>query len=123
MIDVLIIDDDAGQLDLFKTVFELNNFKVETALSGEEGLVKALQNSPSLIMLDFAMSGMSGLELLKKIKSEPGLVSTKVVLMTNMTRSGLSEEAISLGADDFILKADFTPKEMLKRVQGLITKS
>lgn len=58
MLDILIVDDDIGQLDLFSTAFKLKNFKVETAQSGEEGIQKALDESPGLILLDFVMPGI-----------------------------------------------------------------
>lgn len=122
MLDILIIDDDLGQLDLFSTAFKLKKFKVETAQSGEEGLQKALEKSPSLIFLDFVMPGLTGLDVLKKIKAEPKLKDTKVILMTNLSKPGLLEEIMTAGADDFIMKSNLTPTEMLERGVRLMPK-
>ena len=122
MLDILIIDDDIGQLDLFSTAFKLKNFEVETAQSGEEGLQKALDKSPDLILLDFVMPGLSGLDVLKKLKSNPKLKDIKVIMMTNLSRPGLLEETMLAGADDFIMKSNFTPTEMVERSLKLIQK-
>jgi len=123
MVDVLIVDDDIGQLDLFSTAFRLKKFKVETAQSGEEGLHKALEKSPSLILLDIVMPVMSGVDVLKKFKVDPKLQKIKVVLMTNLSKPGLLEESMAAGADDFIMKSNLTPTEILERVKKFITKS
>jgi len=122
MLDILIIDDDIGQLDLFSTAFKLKKWKVETAQSGEEGLIKALEKSPDLIFLDFVMPGLTGLDVLKKLKADPKfkLKDTKIVLMTNLSRPGLLEEVMSAGADDFIMKSNLTPTEMLERGMKLV---
>lgn len=123
MLDILIVDDDIGQLDLFSTAFKLKKFKVATAQSGEEGLQKALEKSPSLIFLDFVMPGLTGLDVLKKLKSDPKLKNIKVILMTNLSKPGLLEEVMQAGADDFIMKSNFTPTQMVERAQKLIVKS
>lgn len=122
MLDILIVDDDIGQLDLFSTAFKLKKFKVATAQSGEEGIQKALDKSPGLILLDFVMPGLDGLGVLKRLKADPKLKNIKVLIMTNLTRAGLPGEFIAAGAADFMMKANFTPTELVDRALKLIQK-
>jgi len=121
MSEVLIIDDDLSQLDLFSTAFRQKEFSVLRAESGEEGITMARERQPALILLDIAMPGMDGMEVLKKLRADPKTNSLKVLLMTNLTRPGLAEEVALSGANDFIMKTDLTPKEMVERAKKLMT--
>lgn len=123
MFNILIVDDDAGQLDLFETAFKLGKFKVDVAQSGEEGLQKISEKKYDLVLLDFVMPGLTGMDVVKKIRSNPELKNLKLVLMTNLSRPGLVEEAFSVGVDDFFMKSDLTPTQILERVQKVVEKN
>ncbi len=117
---VLIIDDDLSQLELFGTVFRNKGFSVITAESGQDGLKMAREHHPDLILLDIAMPGMDGLETLKWLRADQTTKDIPVLLMTNLTRPGLVEEVVKSGANDFVMKTDLTPGELVERARALI---
>src|SRR5256885_4576421 len=100
---ILLVDDEPSMLRYTKTVLEVNNYKVETAATGEEALERMSRGTaPSLILLDLAMPGMDGLEVLescKKIRPEQ-----KVVMLSCVNDTNKVVQAIKLGASDYVTK-------------------
>src|SRR5256885_8573296 len=100
---ILLVDDEPSMLRYTKTVLEVNNYKVETASTGEEALERMSRGTaPSLILLDLAMPGMDGLEVLescKKIRPEQ-----KVVMLSCVNDTNKVVQAIKLGASDYVTK-------------------
>ncbi len=120
MANILIIDDDVTQLDMFQAVFKMAGFVVETADSGENGIAMARKNKPDVILLDIVMPKMSGIECLQKLKLEPTLGQVPFVAMTNLTKPGLEEEVLAAGATKLILKANNTPREMVDIINKIL---
>lgn len=98
---VLIIDDEPIIRRSLRRVAEKNDFEVEEAQDGLEGLQKWKQLQPNLVFLDILMPGLSGPEVLNKVKKEK---NCKVVLMSAYTGDYNVEKAQSLGADLFLVK-------------------
>src|SRR5437868_15287735 len=101
--NILLVDDEPSILRYTKTLLELSNYKVEIARTGEE-VVKRMNrgSAPSLILLDLAMPGMDGLEVLescKKIRPEQ-----KVVMLSCVNDTNKVVQAIKLGASDYVTK-------------------
>ena len=120
MSKILIVDDDQGQLDLFSTAFKLKGFDVETVTTGAECLEKAREYKPDLILLDIVLIKESGLDVLAQIRSDALLGQMKVFIITNLSRPGLADEALSAGANGFAMKADLTPSELVEKAKQLI---
>jgi signal transduction histidine kinase/CheY-like chemotaxis protein len=98
---VLIIDDDAGVHELLRRTLERQNFRVEWARSGEEGLRLARANHPNAITLDIMMPGMDGWTVLAQLKSDRDLAGIPVVLLTVVDNRNLG---FTLGASDYLTK-------------------
>ena len=81
--NILIVDDNRDFLEIFSTKLTQAGFEVTTAHSGVEGIEKAQKNKPDLILLDVEMPGMSGIEMLTKLKADPLTNQLKVVFLTN----------------------------------------
>src|SRR5215472_11804682 len=100
---ILLVDDEPSVLRYTKTVLEIDNYRVETAASGEEAIERMNSGSaPNLIILDLLMPGMDGLKTLencKKIRPEQ-----KVVMMSCVSDTGKVVQAIKLGASDYVTK-------------------
>lgn len=118
---ILIIDDDPFILEMYVLKFKEHNFQVETASNGQEGLAKAKEYRPDLLLLDIVMPALDGFDILQQIKknSSPDM---KIVLLTNLGQKEDVERGMQLGADDYIIKAHFTPSEVVEKVKALLGK-
>src|SRR5215831_4178342 len=116
--NILLVDDEPSVLRYTKTVLELDNYSVETAISGEEALQRMKQGpAPNLIVLDLIMPGMNGLQTLencRKIHPEQ-----KVVMMSCVSDTGKVVQAIKLGAADYVTKP-FQPPHLQGTVRRVL---
>ncbi|MBD2090714.1 SpoIIE family protein phosphatase [Microcoleus sp. FACHB-1515] len=104
MIQILTVDDDPIIQMVLKRTLEEQGYEVIAAQNGEEGLVLAQQFQPALILCDWQMDGIDGLEVCRQIKSNPALSSTFFILLT--ARTAIADRIIGLdaGADEFLPK-------------------
>lgn len=102
MIKILIVDDEPGICDILKKTFAPIGFKVLSATSGPQALVLVEKEKPKVIFLDIRMLGMSGLEVLEKIKQMDS--QAKVNIVTVLADEETKRQAKKLGADEFITK-------------------
>lgn len=117
MTKVLLIEDEELLLRMYRTKLELENFEVEIATDGEEGLAKARKFKPDLILLDIIMPKLNGIEFLKRIKAEPELKELPVVILTNASVDASIKECLELGASGYIVKSDNTPSQVVNQVR------
>ena len=103
---MLVIDDDADARKLLTTALEAHGFSVETAEDGANGLTKASQGQPGLILLDMNMPGMDGFAVLRALKENQATADIPVITMTGMSGLNTTTRArvLALGASDFIAK-------------------
>ena len=118
MVPVLLIDDDTELGKLLEEYLQSEQFHLDTAHDGPSGLQKALLSQYAVVVLDVMLPGMSGLELLKRIKAEYETPPPIVMMITAYGDQGNYQEAMRLGADDFLTKpVDFAHlKEKLRDV-------
>lgn len=117
---ILIVEDDQFLLEMYSVKLRNAGFQVEVAKDGEQALDKALEFKPDLILLDIVLPKMDGFEVLKRIKENPELRATRVIALTNLGQQGEVEKGTSLGADDYFIKAHFTPSEVAYRVGNFL---
>lgn len=98
---ILVIDDDASVQELLRRSLSRHGFRVESALSGEEGLRMARKLRPNAITLDVMMPGMDGWVVLSKLKSDPDLAAIPVIMLTMVDEKN---RGYSLGAADYLTK-------------------
>jgi DNA-binding response OmpR family regulator len=114
---VLIIEDDNFLLSMYATKFQKDNFEVISAEDGEKGLAKAKKEKPDIILLDIILPKMDGFQVLEKLKSEKETKDISVLLLTNLSQQEDSKKGLSLGADDYLIKAHFMPSEIVEKVK------
>lgn len=102
MIRLLIVDDEPEICDFLKSFFEERNFEVRAAHSGEEALKEAEAFGPQVMLLDIKMGNLDGLSVLREIKEKRP--SVKVIMVTALETTDKIEEAMRLGADNYITK-------------------
>lgn len=119
-ISVLVVEDDTFLADLYKTKFELEGFKVFSAYDGEKGLELAKKQHPDIILLDLMLPKMNGFEVLEGIKADPALGKIPVLLLTNLSQKADVDRGLSLGANDFLIKAHFMPSEVVTKIKTIL---
>src|SRR5581483_9358371 len=120
MKQVLIIEDDQLVANIYSNKFSVDHFQVETALDGSAGLDLIGSFHPDVVLLDLMLPKISGLDLLRKIRSQPGLEKLPIIVFSNTYLSNMVQEAWKAGATKCLSKANCTPKQVLEVVQSLL---
>ncbi|OHA02893.1 MAG: hypothetical protein A3J58_02335 [Candidatus Sungbacteria bacterium RIFCSPHIGHO2_02_FULL_52_23] len=115
---ILIIDDDPFIADMYVLKFKDEQFEIETARNGKDGLKKIDEYKPDVILLDVVMPDMDGFQVLEEIRKKN--VPQKIILLTNLGQKEDVERGLALGASDYVVKAHFTPSEVVERVRKLL---
>src|ERR1700722_18972694 len=119
--NVMIVEDDVMIREVYRTALVLAHYTVDEAENVDELYVKLKTFHPDCIFLDIMLPGVSGLEILKELRSNPahGCTNTKIVVLTNLGQRSVADSAMEGGADGFIIKADILPKEIPKVIDSL----
>lgn len=120
MANILIIEDDELIRRMYQQIFSFHGHNITLASNGEEGIEQARANKPTLILLDIMMPKLNGLDMLKQIKALPELEKIPVIILTNLMGAADAETALSAGAIKYIIKSDYTPKEVVDMVEGIL---
>ena len=122
MFKIMIIEDDPLIAGLYEKAFKANGYDADSAFDGKEGLKKLMEaeKKPTLILSDVMMPEMNGLELLQKIKADPNLKGIPVVMLTNLSGDKDAETALTIGAITYLVKSQYTPKEVVAKVKEII---
>ncbi len=119
---VAIIEDDMAIVQMYRTKFENEGYDVATAPDGASGLDLIDSYDPDIILLDLMMPNMNGLDMLSKLRSQANGRDAKVVVLTNMGDTETATKVYKMAADDYIVKAEMTPKQVAERVKLLLAK-
>ena len=120
MAKILIVEDDPLMSRLYQKIFTFEKYDVEMAGDGEEGLMKARQAKPTLILLDVMMPKLNGLQVLERLKVDPETKGIPVVMLTNLSGEKDAETALSKGAVKYIIKSEHEPKEVADMVKEIL---
>ena len=118
---VLLIDDDPTFVDISVRAFEANVISYATAFNGIEALDKAKSQKPSLILLDIMMPGIDGFALLGKLRQMPETAHIPVWMLTNLSGEMNKDLAKSLGASDFLVKAENSPSILCEKIKTFLS--
>ncbi len=119
---ILIVEDDPFLSEMYAIKLTQEKFEVEFASDGKEALAKAKETLPDLVLLDIVLPKLDGFEVLARMKKEPVLAKTKIIALTNLGQKEEIEKGLALGADDYIIKAHFTPTEVINKVKQILAK-
>lgn len=119
---VLIVDDDENLRLVLKDKLGIEGFKVMEAKNGEEGLKKALEIHPDIILLDVMMPVMNGLDMLKELRVDEWGKGAEVIMLTVLENAESVAEAISGGSFTYLTKTDHNPEDIVEKVKEVIEK-
>jgi CheY-like chemotaxis protein len=120
--NILIVEDDKFLRELISKKLIGQGFKIDEAIDGEEGLKKLQELKPDLILLDLILPGLDGFDVLKRIKDDPSTASIPVLILSNLGQKDEIEKGLKLGAVDFLVKAHFTPEEIVQKIKQVFEK-
>ena len=117
---LLVVEDDKFLRELIVRRLVKEGFSVREAVDGESGLVALREDPPHLVLLDLILPGMGGFDVLEVVHKDPKLSAIPVVVVSNLGQREDVERARSLGARDFLVKAKYTPAEIVDRVREIL---
>lgn len=120
---ILIIDDDNFMLDMYAVKFKERNFEVSAHIDSKKAIEKLKEGySPDAVLFDIIMPGVDGFEFLEIIKKEKLAEDSVLIALSNQWQDEEIKKIRKLGIDDYIIKANTIPSEVLSKVEDIIKK-
>jgi DNA-binding response OmpR family regulator len=114
---VLLVDDDEDLVNIFSAALSSEGFETAYELTGQQGLNKAKDWHPDLVLLDQVLPDISGNDILKTLKSDEATKMIPVILLSNFSQEELVKTAIDLGALDYLFKYQVEPRDVVAKVK------
>ena len=119
---LLMVEDDTFLRDLIVQKLIREGFKMKEAVDGEEGLKMVREERPDLILLDLILPGLDGFEVLKRLKADAASKDIPVIVLSNLGQKEDMDRAMAAGAEAFMVKAHFTPGEIVAKIKATLKK-
>jgi two-component system phosphate regulon response regulator PhoB len=119
---ILIVEDEADLSELMRYNLETEGFRVVTAESGDEAVERIRDGVPDLILLDWMLPGLSGIELCRRWRSREETARTPIIMITARGEEEERVRGLATGADDYVVKP-FSMPELVARIQALLRRS
>ncbi|MBB4210550.1 two-component system phosphate regulon response regulator PhoB [Rhodothalassium salexigens DSM 2132] len=116
---ILFVEDEASLTELVRYNLERENFDVTCAADGEEGLMMATEVPPDLILLDWMLPNLSGIEICRRLRRNTATASVPIIMLTARTEEADRVRGLDTGADDYITKP-FSPRELIARINAVL---
>ncbi|WP_417461820.1 phosphate regulon transcriptional regulator PhoB [Kordiimonas sp.] len=116
---VLLIEDDESITELVRYNLERADYTVEAVADGEDGLYRATQEAPDIILLDWMLPNLSGLEICRQLRRNTETANVPIIMLTARADEPDRIRGLETGADDYIVKP-FSPKELIARIQAVL---
>ena len=117
---ISIVEDDKFLRELIAQKLVKEGYEILTAIDGEEGITQIKEKKPDLVLLDLILPGIDGFEVLSKMKEDPALASIPVIILSNLGQKEDVEKGLKLGAVDYLIKAHFTPGEIIEKIKAAL---
>lgn len=121
MAKVLVVDDEPNIVLSLEFLMEQAGFEVATAEDGEQALAQVRDDQPDLLLLDISLPGISGFDVLERLRSEEATARLPIIMLTAHGRDVEREKGMALGADDYITKP-FSTQTLVEKVKTLLIK-
>ncbi len=117
---ILIVEDDKFLRELIVKKLTSEGYEVPEAIDGEQGVKKIEEEKPDLVLLDLILPGIDGFEVLAQIKKNPELSQIPIIILSNLGQKEDIEKGLNLGAVDYLIKAHFTPNEIIEKLKKIL---
>ncbi len=117
---ILVVEDDRFLRELITQKLAREGYDVSEAVDGEDGVKKAEEKKPDVILMDLILPGIDGFEAITKIKEKPNFEKTPIIILSNLGQRDDIERGLKLGAVDFLVKAHFTPGEIIEKIEKVL---
>jgi len=119
---VLVVEDESALVTLLRYNLEREGFRVAEARDGEEALLMAREQKPDLVLLDWMLPLLSGLEVCRQMRRMPETKSVPIIMLTARGEEGDKLRGLDSGADDYVTKP-FSPSELIARIRAALRRS
>jgi two-component system, OmpR family, phosphate regulon response regulator PhoB len=119
---VLVVEDEASLVTMLRYNLEKQGFRVDEAADGQEALTRIAETQPDLVLLDWMLPVVSGIEVCRQIRRRPATRELPVIMLTARTEDQDAVRALNTGADDYVTKP-FNLDSLLARMRALLRRS
>ncbi|MBL4767039.1 MAG: phosphate regulon transcriptional regulator PhoB [Rhodobacteraceae bacterium] len=116
---ILVVEDEPSQVELLRYNLRSKGFTVRIAMDGEEGLQTAIEDPPDLILLDWMLPNLSGIEVCRQLRRNRTTREIPVIMLTARSEERDKVRGLDIGADDYVTKP-YSIKELIARVQAAL---
>ena len=117
---IVLADDESYIAIAYRDGLERAGFAVTVANNGQDALGAITHIKPDIVLLDLIMPKMNGFEVLKAIKADPALASIPIIVLSNLSQVTDEAEVRRLGADDFLIKSNYSLKQIIEKVESVL---
>ncbi len=117
--NILLVEDDPFLIDIYTTKLKSTGFNVEVASDGSQAISKLKEKQPDLVLLDIVLPRFDGWDVLKSLEKNNNIKKTKVVILSNLGQKSDIDKAIKMGAVKYLIKAHYTPSEIVDEITEL----
>lgn len=119
---ILIVEDELPQAELLKYNLEKSGFRTQTANDGEAALNRIEDGVPDLVLLDWMLPEVSGIEICRRLRARPDLATLPIIMLTARGEEADKVLGLDVGADDYVVKP-YSPAELISRVKAVLRRS
>jgi len=117
---LLVVEDEEAIAQMYSDRFKMAGFDVDVAHEGEEAINKMATEHPNVVLMDILMPGLSGTEAVERAKANPATRNIPIVMLTNYAESVDLQNALKLGATDYIIKSESSPEQVVEKIQRIL---
>jgi len=117
---ILVVEDDKFLRELIVQKLIKEGYETSEAVDGEQGIKKVKEEKPDLVLLDLILPGIDGFEVLSQKREDPSVVQIPVIVLSNLGQKEDVERGLKLGAVDYLIKAHFTPGEIIEKIKNIL---
>lgn len=119
---ILIVEDELPQAELLQYNLEKSGFRTQTAHDGETALMRIEEGTPDLVLLDWMLPEVSGIEICRRLRARPDLKTLPIIMLTARGEEADKVLGLDVGADDYVVKP-YSPAELISRVKAVLRRS